>query len=555
MTLSLRAFFCAALLAATATTSASAQSSAPCGLPNAAFCDTFDKPEPNSGLGTRAGDLDSEVWGASRGTSADNPSQGGLTTWPAVTTTICGTTQTVAPPADLKICNGQLVDAVNDAGALTEFAWYPRQPFDIAGRTGTIVFDVNADSRGSHSAWPSIVYTDQPIPAPGNGLDPARNSFGFSLDETAGGACGENGTTVSSMWTSTNFTVTGVPVKKSGCVAVPKEYGQLNHFEVRISPTHVEVWGTDPGTRDNLHQIASADVQMPLTRGLVWMADGHYNAGKESPSQREHAFVWDNFGFDGPILPRDLGTEYPDATGDNGTTSGNLGYHLPGTAPRTFDLTGVHGVENASGALIEFTSTPWQQGSWTYSFNGHASQTQTRAQMQPFASNTFAFPVNVSDLVDGTNQFTISTDTAGNMGPDIANIDLILVGAGPAVGPSGAAAPASAPSAPAATPPPADQPPAAPPADQPAAPPAADQPAAPQTDQAATPPAAGQPAVPQTDQAHQAPAVTPSDADATAPSSDVSSAPSDVDSASTCEVQVRINGQLVWRTAPPELCQ
>jgi hypothetical protein len=549
MTTSLRAFLTAALLAAAFPVAASAQSAAPCGLPNAAFCDTFDNPEPNSGAGSRAGDLDPEVWGASRGTSADNPSQGGLTTWPAVTTTICGTTQTVAPPADLKICNGQLVDAVNDAGALTEFAWYPRQPFDIAGRTGTIVFDVSADSRGSHSAWPSIVYTDQPIPAPGNGLDPARTSFGFSLDETAGGACGENGTTVSSMWTSSNFKVTGVNVKKSGCVAVPKQYGQLNHFEVRISPTHVEVWGTDPGTRDNLHQIASADVQMPLTRGLVWMADGHYNAGKESPSQRDHAFVWDNFGFDGPILPRDLGVEYPDATGDNGTTGGNLGYHLPGTGPRTFDLTGVHGVEKASGALIEFTSTPWQQGSFTYSFNGHASQTQTRPQMQPFASNTFAFPVNVADLVDGTNQFTISSDTAGNMGPDIANIDLILVGAGPAVGPSGAVAPSAPPAAP-----PADQP-----APAPAAPSSADQPAAPPSDQ---PPAADQ-AAPPSDQAappavDQAPAGDQASAapnDQAAPPSDADAAASGGDASGTCEVQVRINGQLVWRTAPPELCQ
>ena len=43
---------------------------------------------------------------------------------------------------------------------------YPKQPFDIAGRTGTIAFDVSDDSHGNHRAWPELWYTDQPVPAP-----------------------------------------------------------------------------------------------------------------------------------------------------------------------------------------------------------------------------------------------------------------------------------------------------------------------------------------------------------------------------------------------------
>ena len=53
-------------------------------------------------------------------------------------------------PRNIQICNGQLVTTVNDGGSVTSLAMYPRQPFDFAGRTGTIVFDVSNDSGGSH---------------------------------------------------------------------------------------------------------------------------------------------------------------------------------------------------------------------------------------------------------------------------------------------------------------------------------------------------------------------------------------------------------------------
>ena len=73
---------------------------------------------------------------------------------------------------------------------------YPKQPFDFAGRTGTVVFDVSADSEGPHAAWPEFWITDQPLPAPHGkqaGQYPyARNSFGFQVTLD----CGNNGTGV-----------------------------------------------------------------------------------------------------------------------------------------------------------------------------------------------------------------------------------------------------------------------------------------------------------------------------------------------------------------------
>ena len=72
----------AAALAPAMTPVASQAQAVPCGLPNAAFCDTFDAPSPN-GAGTRSGDLDGVVWGVSRSTSADNVTQGHSFNWNA----------------------------------------------------------------------------------------------------------------------------------------------------------------------------------------------------------------------------------------------------------------------------------------------------------------------------------------------------------------------------------------------------------------------------------------------------------------------------------------
>src|SRR5260370_40190771 len=106
------------------------------------------------------------------------------------------------------------------------------------------------------------------------------------------------------MWTTTNYAFNLRNFAMHGCVKrSPGVGGPMNHIELRVSASHVEVWATDPG-QTTLKQIATADLTMPLTRGLVWMEDVHYNAGKYS-NQGNHTFAWDNFGFDAPILARD----------------------------------------------------------------------------------------------------------------------------------------------------------------------------------------------------------------------------------------------------------
>jgi len=452
-----------------------------------AFCDTFDRPFTNNG--TRSGALDGVVWGVSRATSHDNPSQRLLYNWSGTQLNLCGTMVPVLPPNDVAICNGQLVESINDNSHTDTLAMYPRQPFDIAGRTGTVVFDVGDDSQGSHAAWPGFIYTDQPVPAPGPSLQaPAvanypRNSFGFTLagvcPGSGPGGCGSNlppqpfstCVSVDSMVVTANYRPSDVPFSRVGCVIQPSQFGQLNHFEVRLSQNEVQVWASDAG-QQAVRQIAQAsNVPMPLTRGLIWIAHWHYNAGK-SNTQRVHTFAWDNVGFDGPIMPRDLGFDVPDNTlegprTDEGLPTQNLGYTMPGDGNTlSLQVTNVSDVNKATAALLEFNYWPRQPQTITYSLNGNPPQTAPwpfgSERGTVFASQTIALPVIVSQIQAGTNTFTLSTSDRD--GTTVANVDLILVAAGAlatGTGTSDQTRPAVAPPPPptAVPPPPPDTPP------------------------------------------------------------------------------------------------
>lgn len=450
-----------ALLAALVLVPTSAQEEDPqmlaltaCGLPNAAFCDTFDAPSPN-GAGTRSGDLDGVVWGVSRATSNDNPSQGQLFNWPASHLNRCGTTVVVATPRDVQICNGVLVESLRDNGAVALLAMYPRQPFDIAGRTGKVVFDVGNDTQGSHMAWPEFVYTDQPVPAPfeesaGVATYP-RNGFGIQMSsDCRNGGVVSNGQgdswTIGNMWTTSNYAYSNRTWQMAGCVHKGSP-NAMNHIEIRISPTRVELWASEPG-QTAIKLIGSSNINMPLTRGLVWMEDAHYNADKEPGTQGDHTFAWDNFGFDGPVLARDLGFDILDSH-SNGTTGGNIGYLVPAGGALNLQFKGVNSVESMASALLEFTWVPRQQSSLTYALNGHAAHTLA----WPYGNNltyraaTIALPVPMNELQNGTNTLRLTSSETALGGLSVANFDIILI-----PDRSGPPAPTATPVPPTATP-------------------------------------------------------------------------------------------------------
>ena len=60
-----------------------------------------------------------------------------------------GTPPLVLDPNDVVICHAQLREAMNDEQqSVTTLAMYPKQPFNFAGRTGTVSFNVSNDTAG-----------------------------------------------------------------------------------------------------------------------------------------------------------------------------------------------------------------------------------------------------------------------------------------------------------------------------------------------------------------------------------------------------------------------
>ncbi len=307
------------------------------------------------------------------------------------------------------------------------------------------------------------------MPAPNavNGVTPAlqtnpRNSIAFDLATPCTTASGAGGTTVSSLRKTVDYVPSAVPFKTLGCMAADVNEtapGPLNHVEVDISPSGIVIYGTDAGTAGPLVALASADFTMPLTRGLIWIEDQHYNACKFD-TQCDHTYAWDNIGFDGPVLPRDLSFDVSDHAATqtfNGQPAMELGYYAK---PKTLSTIPVSDVNDASAALLTLNWFPTARDKITYSLNDNPPRTQA----WPFPGSgayvwrTIALPVDLSQVVNGVNTVTISISD----GAAFANVDQKLVGAGgvptcldpsncPTSSPSSSSPPASAASAPAAS--------------------------------------------------------------------------------------------------------
>lgn len=426
----------------------------PCGLAQAAFCDPLNASAPN---GNRAGDLNGTVWGASR-FGGNVSSQGLADEWEATSLDLCGTLlPSVLPPNDIRVCGGQLVEGADDHGGTLGLAAYPKQPFDFAGRVGTLRFDLGDDSAGTHAAWPEVVITDQPVPVPHpNVVDPTtwnlpRNAIGISFAAGGNSLPGPNFppggpnvncVTADEAWTVSNHQLTTYGVYANtgfsirGCV-LKGTVGHLNHFAVQFSSVspNIQVWATDPDS-STYRLIAEGDnLSLPLTRGLTWLEDDHYNGCKDQAfgpaCQGQHTFAWANWGFDGPVLARDLTFDVPDNTRSLGTgpVSGqpalDLGYMTVGSQ-LTLQIPGVTNLAQASGALLTFNAEPQNAETLSYALNGHAPQTFGLAPQT--VSGTYAVPLNLADLVEGTNTVTFAGSDSAQTA--FANVDLILQGAG-----------------------------------------------------------------------------------------------------------------------------
>jgi hypothetical protein len=434
-----------------------------------AFCDTLGTPDPTPG--TRSGALNGVLWGVDRYGGPDNDSQHLDDNWAKVEEDRCGTDVEVSNLNDIDICDGHLVEAQDDQGGQDVLSMYPRQPFNFASGTQDVEFNVSDNSGGSHSSWPDFAITNVPVPAPdgspiydGN-LDPP-DSVGVDLTGSARPDC-----VSATIWETRNYQKRVPAQTRPGCAiqaSSAKRTGQpmagitnMNHVEIVISAKRMDVYMSDAGTL-HMHLIDAADFTLPLTQGLVWLEDEHYNGSKFCSTgggcQQHNTYAWSDLAFSGPVEPRDLGFDVLDNTvagppstmGDapTGLPTTNLGYPEPYprqvvVSTRADNSPTAADIAKARGSLLTLCTSGYALATTLhYTVNGKSNTFNTAATKAPTLSGGEApavclvVPVPLSEVRPGVNTLSLYEPITGlDNTIDFSNISLILQGAGGVVRP------------------------------------------------------------------------------------------------------------------------
>jgi hypothetical protein len=401
-----------------------------CQLPQLAFCDTFQTVVG----GGREGDLDSAKWSFTRATQATNPSAGLVNNYLPFNAEFCRDHQVRLAPNDSFICGQQFgesnhwMEGMADGGSYVVNSLRARQPFDFAGRTGNVVWDVDAKTEGSHSFWPEVWLTDEPVQGPHED-HPAthmypRNGIGLVFD---GDWCGPLDHTMNALRTIevfSNYQVSQSFDVQSPCFSTHDD--QANHFQLQISSTNIAVSASDAGGV-NFREIANVATQpLPLTRGYLSFQHSQYAAGKFN-STDTMTYHWHAIGFDGPVVPADRGYEVPDAMQKQANGSVNLGYQVP---TKEFSLPNVD-LDGVKTAYLTY-DVYWfaSEQTLTATINGHDHDADD-SNPDGEASGGYQWRyivqrVTLDDLRRGTNTVKFKPVHCDDQCPVVANVDLEL---------------------------------------------------------------------------------------------------------------------------------
>jgi hypothetical protein len=430
-----------------------------CGFDHAAFCDTFDAP---SRVGSRAGELDPSKWSAARMCDIGGPtSDDRAVAINAAKLPSCRSdlpTQ-VFPDQDAVICDPSdtvrsnhlmVVVAAQNYG---QNSYRIRQPFDFADRTGTIVFDAEGANVGLYG-WVSLEITEDPTPAPSftifqnleNGAVP-QNGLEIQLALNCTGTC----VGVSNMLEYDDFAQTIVYDGSQRNLSVPASAGRLNHFQVKLSTKHVDVYAT-PASNDGKAfgtpvLLGSADLKLGFSRGYVHLTT-HNHATMKYSHDTVDAWIarWDNVGFDGPAI---VGTyrEYsvPDSLIATGSGMKNVAYRLADASKGPVQVLSFENVDltSVTGARLALENWSYHAAgspapstyALNYRLNGHgwharpltASELRMMTTLPNAGTRSVMVDVDVAELVPGKNTLELTTSNAAPEAVPVAlNIDLIL---------------------------------------------------------------------------------------------------------------------------------
>jgi hypothetical protein len=442
-----------------------------CGLASAAFCETFDAPAASQG---RAGELDTRYWGAGRldpQLPTGNGVAFGIGPSSMLPTCRAGLPATVLPDQDAVICDANSAIASPHLLVSTAAQNYGqnsyriRQPFDFAGRTGTIVFDAEGYIENALLGWISVEVTEDPINAPcfaigGSGvyndegsLIP-ENGVEIQFQNTCAGYAQPPTFSLSMIDVIQEYQQTTMSPATPVCLAT--QQGSLNHFEISISQTQISVQAT-PLSADGMHFDApmllyQASVNLPFSRGYVQITTHNHATIKYSDGNSMDSWIarWDNVGFDGPVLSNWREYEVPDSLLP-GTGAWNrsgpvvsVGYRVADVAQGPAQTMTIHGVDltSATSARLSFSgyylndaSMPIANFALQFRFNGKAwiQRPLTAGEVGVLTGGNNQgilgqmLDVPLSDLVSGDNTLeVVSVNVPQSYPPAVLNMDLVL---------------------------------------------------------------------------------------------------------------------------------
>jgi hypothetical protein len=417
-----------------------------------AFCENFETPHP----GGRGGDLDEQVWRVGRfsyiatqfwvrgGASTDDQAM-----FPA---TFCGQPfNDIRPDQDMKSCDGvgvdgpsrQLNEVFDDLDGLGMNAMGIRQPFDFTGRTGKIVWDVDAKINPlnvGHGWWIEVWLTEDPAPLPYHPLSgmpvalPRRAlglsfAFGTNCDETAQAWQ----TVLEDVFVSDGYQQVHEYFRGDPAIVdtEPKCFrsadGRLNRMELHVSQDQAELWASDydDPTHPKLRATVSP-LDLQFSRAYVHFIHAQFQAIKDDAAPAQ-TYRWDNIAFDGPKEPLpsayDIADNSTPADFDAGVV---LSYDLSKGQTQTFTVPDVN-LDSAAGASLNFDLIAVQGLTMEARFNAGAWHSLVVPDGEPSerALRSFSMAVPVSELVTGSNSIDVRVPSVVQ-DEAIGNIDLTV---------------------------------------------------------------------------------------------------------------------------------
>jgi hypothetical protein len=440
-----------------------------CGLEdNAAFCDQFDEPSQGSG---RAGELDGALWAGSRA-QPQFPSMNDLAVGiRGAKLAGCrdGLPTTVFPGQDALICDptqeipsNHLLMTVS-AQNYGQNSYRIRQPFDFAGRTGKIVFDAEAFMETYLLGWVSIEVTEDPISTPGFALGGAnvpndegtqlpKNGFEVQLEDNCAGFKEPPVIGVRVLAVYKDYQLQEIKPTDHVCMSTKQLH--LNHFEVSVTDSKIEVWGSDHSASEGKFAapqlMLSADVSLPFSRGYVSITTHNHATLKYSEGNTLDSWQarWDNVGFDGPKITSTREYDVPDALepAEDATHPGeplmNIGYRVAAEAAGPADTLQFFGDVDVGGMTkAQLSLSTWYLSDagtkdyvLKYRLNGKAwhDRPLTDAEVAIVTGGSSQgqlaqlLDVPLAELVAGPNSVEFVTNAPQGNPPVVSNITLVL---------------------------------------------------------------------------------------------------------------------------------